>query len=156
VHAHCHIPEATALMSVKETTPALVIGPDRIKAIDEQGIDTEALSINPIFWYKADPDLARQVVTLQNEKLAEICANQPERFVALASVALQHPELAAGQLEEAVKRLGLRGVLIGGSVNGEELSNPRFHPFWAKAEELGARSSSSIRRARRRSPPPAG
>jgi aminocarboxymuconate-semialdehyde decarboxylase len=137
VHAHCHIPEASALMGVKETTPALVIGPDRIRAMDEQGIDTEALSINPIFWYKADSDLARQVVTLQNEKLAEICANQPERFVALASVALQHPVLAAEQLEAAVKRLGLRGALIGGSVNGEELSDPKFHPFWAKAEELG-------------------
>jgi Amidohydrolase len=52
-------------------------------------------------------------------------------------VALQHPALAAEQLEDAVKRLGLRGTLIGGSVNGEELSDPRFHPFWAKAEELG-------------------
>ena len=50
---------------------------------------------------------------------------------------LQHPDLAAEQLEHAVKRLGLRGALIGGSVNGEELSDPKFHPFWAKAEQLG-------------------
>ena len=50
---------------------------------------------------------------------------------------MQHPELAAGQLEYAVKKLGLRGALIGGSVNGEELSDSKFHPFWAKAEELG-------------------
>src|SRR5436190_2706098 len=70
VHAHCHIPEATELMGVKENFPALVVGPERIRAMDEQGIDIEALSINPIFWYKADPDLARQVVKLQNEKLA--------------------------------------------------------------------------------------
>jgi aminocarboxymuconate-semialdehyde decarboxylase len=124
-------------MGVKNSFPGLMIGPDRIKAMDEQGIDVEALSINPIFWYKADPDLARQVVKLQNEKLAEICAKEPERFVGLASVALQHPELAAEQLEEAVKRLGMRGAEIGGSVNGEELSDPKFHPFWAKAEELG-------------------
>jgi Amidohydrolase len=53
------------------------------------------------------------------------------------SLALQHPDLAAEQLEHAVKRLGLRGALIGGSVNGEELSDPKFHPFWAKAEQLG-------------------
>jgi aminocarboxymuconate-semialdehyde decarboxylase len=50
---------------------------------------------------------------------------------------LQHPDLAAEQLEHAVKQLGLRGALIGGSVNGEELSDPKFHPFWAKAEQLG-------------------
>jgi aminocarboxymuconate-semialdehyde decarboxylase len=88
------------------------------------GIDIEALSLNPIFWYKAEPDLAGQVVKLQNEKLAEICAAQPDRFVGLASVALQHPDLAAEQLQHAVREFGLRGALIGGSVNGEELSDP--------------------------------
>jgi aminocarboxymuconate-semialdehyde decarboxylase len=137
VHAHCHIPEALELMGIKETTPALVVTDDRIRVMDEQGIDMEALSLNPVFWYKADPDLARQVVKLQNEKLAEVCAAHPDRFVGLASVALQHPELAAEQLEEAVKRLGMRGALIGGSVNGIELSDPKLHPFWAKAEQLG-------------------
>src|SRR3989442_1198525 len=36
-----------------------------------------------------------------------------------------------------VKNYGLRGAGIGGSVNGEEISDPKFHPFWAKAEQLG-------------------
>ena len=60
-----------------------------------------------------------------------------ERFVAFASVALQHPELAAQQLDEAVKKYRLRGAAIGGSVNGQEISDAKFRPFWAKAEELG-------------------
>src|SRR5438045_3889500 len=138
VHAHCHVPEANALLGLKVQPQSLVISPERIKVMDEQGIDIEALSINPVFWYKAEPDLAGQVVKLQNEKLAELCAAQPDRFVGLASVALQHPDLAAEQLEQAVKQLGLRGALIGGSVNGEELSDQKYHPFWAKAEQLGA------------------
>jgi aminocarboxymuconate-semialdehyde decarboxylase len=104
--------------------------------MDEQGIDMEALSINP-YWYKADPDLARRIITIQNEKLAEACAANPERFVAFATVALQHPDLAAEQLEEGVRKYGLRGAGIGGSVNGEEISDPKFHPFWARAEQLG-------------------
>ncbi|MBV8336995.1 MAG: amidohydrolase, partial [Alphaproteobacteria bacterium] len=137
VHAHCHVPQANELMGLKVPLNSLVVSPERIKAMDEQGIDIEALSINPIFWYEAEPDLAAQVVQVQNEGLAEICAAQPDRFVGLASVALQHPGLAAAQLDDAVKRLGLRGALIGGSVNGQELSDPKFHPFWAKAEELG-------------------
>ena len=55
----------------------------------------------------------------------------------MASVALQFPDLAAQQLEDATKRLKLRGVSIGGHVNGEDLSLPKYDPFWAKAEELG-------------------
>jgi aminocarboxymuconate-semialdehyde decarboxylase len=136
VHAHCAVPEALALMGIKVAPQALVMGEDRIRAMDEQGIDVEALSINP-YWYRAERDLARQIIKIQNEKLAELCASQPDRFVAFASVALQHPDLAAEQLEEGVRRLGLRGAAIGGSVNGDELSDPKFQPFWAKAEQLG-------------------
>src|SRR5207253_9301187 len=109
---------------------------ERIRAMDEQGIDVEALSINP-YWYKADRDVASQLIKLQNEKLAEACAANPDRFVAFATVALQHPDLAAQQLEDGVKKYGLRGAGIGGNVAGEEISDPKFHPFWAKAEQLG-------------------
>jgi aminocarboxymuconate-semialdehyde decarboxylase len=143
VHAHCAVPEALALMNLKLGGPSLrndlnmatEVGV-RLKAMDEQGIDVEALSINP-FWYKAERDLAKQLCAIQNEKLAQACAANPERFVAFATVALQHPDLAAEQLEEGVKKYGLRGAAIGGSVNGEEISDPKFHPFWAKAEQLG-------------------
>ena len=138
VHAHCSVPEAMALMNLKVAPETLLMSKasDRIRAMDEQGIDVEALSINP-YWYKADRDVARQVIRVQNEKLAEACAANPDRFVAFASVALQHPDLAAEQLEEGVKKYGLRGAGVGGSVNGEELADPKFHPFWAKAEQLG-------------------
>src|SRR6266571_4348897 len=136
VHAHCAVPEAMALMGLKVESNTLIMGQDRIRAMDEQGIDVEALSINP-YWYKAERDLARALVKIQNEKLAELCASQPDRFVAFATVALQYPDLAAEQLEEGVKKLGLRGGSIGASVYGEELSDPKFHPFWAKAEQLG-------------------
>ena len=115
VHAHCAFPEAMALMGLKVDPETLVMGAERIRAMDEQGIDVEALSINP-YWYKAERDLARQLIKLQNEKLAELCAAQPDRFVAFATVALQHPDLAAEQLEDGVKKLGLRGAAIGGSV----------------------------------------
>jgi len=136
IHAHCAIPEANAVMGHK-LQPALVDTDARIRAMDEQGIDVEALSINP-FWYKAERDVAREVIRIQNEKLAEFCASMPDRFVAFATAALQHPDLAVEQLVEGVKKLGLRGLSVGGSVNGLELADPKFHPIWAKAEELGA------------------
>jgi aminocarboxymuconate-semialdehyde decarboxylase len=142
IHAHVVVPEASALVSGRGGAQAggapnaQVIGPDRLKAMDEQGIDVEALSINAN-WYATDRDLARQIINIQNARLAELCAAKPDRFVAFASVALQHPDLAAEQLEEAHTKYRMRGAAIGGSVEGEELSAPRFDPFWAKAEALG-------------------
>jgi aminocarboxymuconate-semialdehyde decarboxylase len=138
VHAHCIVPEAAALINHPLEAPGLLwsnVG-DRIAAMDAQGIDVEALSINP-YWYGAERDAAAELIRVQNGKLTEFCASHPDRFVGFATVALQHPELAAEQLEHAVKRLGFRGVGTAGSVNDEELANPKFHPFWRKAEELG-------------------
>jgi aminocarboxymuconate-semialdehyde decarboxylase len=145
VHGHCLIPEVLdvikdpALAGAFKNTLAgatLSLGPERLRYMDDQGIDVQALSINA-FWYGTDRDVARQIVRVQNEKLAAWCAARPDRFVGFASVALQHPDLAAEQLDEAVRKLGLRGAAIGGSVGGEELSARKFDPFWAKAEELG-------------------
>jgi aminocarboxymuconate-semialdehyde decarboxylase len=110
---------------------------DRLGDMDGKGIDISVLSINPN-WYDVPRDLAAQVIDVQNETLAEFCAAHADRFAAFASVALQFPDLAAAQLEQGVKKFGLRGAAIGGSVAGQELSDPKFHPFWAKAEELGA------------------
>src|SRR5438309_1309158 len=145
VHAHCAVAEAMALVGMTLGAPAPPTRPElsmvthvseRLRAMDEQGIDVEALSINP-YWYKTERDLARQIWQIQNAKLGEACAANPDRFVAFATVALQYPDLAAEQLEDGVKKYGLRGAGIGGSVNGEEISDPKFHPFWAKAEQLG-------------------
>jgi aminocarboxymuconate-semialdehyde decarboxylase len=147
VDVHGHFIEPSELDVIKETNlagnirnnlnGALVLGPQRIRAIDEWGIDVQVLSHQGGWWYGTNRDLARQLITIQNEKLAEWCKAHPDRFVGLASVALQHPDLAAEQLDEAVKRLGLRGVGIAGHVAGEVPSSPTFDPFWAKAEELG-------------------
>ena len=140
VHAHCLIPAASKLLgddAYKHHTGGIVMEDPatRLRAMDTQGIDMEALSINP-FWYRADRDTATEVVRLNNEGLVEICAKNPDRFVAFASVALQFPELAAQQLEHAVKKLGLRGAAVGASVGDDEFADPKFHPFWRKCEEL--------------------
>jgi aminocarboxymuconate-semialdehyde decarboxylase len=105
--------------------------------MDAMAIDMEMLSINP-FWYGKDRDTAEAIVKLQNEKLAELCASRPDRFGAFASLTLQFPDLAVQQLETAVRKQRLRGAAIGASVMGEDFSDPKFHPVWAKAEELGA------------------
>ena len=131
-------PTGRQLQGVSDFNIDVPLGPERLQKMDEMGIDVQAVSINA-FWYSADRDLASRLIDFQNEKLAAMVkAGNPERFVAFASVALQFPDLAAKQLEEGIKRWGLRGAAIGGSVPGEELSSPKFDPFWAKAEEMQA------------------
>jgi len=146
VHAHCVVAEVVNLVKgtnlerrIQESLDIqrIGVGPERLKVMDVDGIDVQALSVNA-FWYSADRDLARRIIDLQNEKLAAMCTAYSDRFVAYATVALQFPELAAEQLEHAMKHLGLRGAAIGASLDGEDVAASRFDPFWAKAEELQA------------------
>ena len=107
VHAHCIVPEAAQLINHPLEAPGLLwsnVG-DRLAQMDHTGVDVEALSINP-YWYRAERDAVAEVIRVQNEALVAFCAAQPERFVAFATAALQYPDLAAAQVEHAVKTLG--------------------------------------------------
>ncbi len=146
VHSHCYFREAINLMGdaadkvlppVKGVPEHFIVIEQRLKEMDAMAIDMEVLSINP-FWYGRDRDTAAAIVKMNNEKLAELCASRPDRFGAFASLTLQFPDLAVQQLETAIKKQGLRGAAIGASVLGEDFADPKFHPVWAKAEELGA------------------
>ena len=146
-HAHTFVPAVAAAVSGTELEKSvagslkgnLVMSDERLRAMDAQGIDVEVLSINP-YWYAAERAVAARLIQAQNDGLAALCEpkGSDRRFVALATVALQHPELAVEQLDDAVKRHGMRGVSLGASVNGEELAARRFDPFWARVEQLGA------------------
>ena len=90
--------------------------------MDASGIDVQALSISVgQYFHWADRDLAAQIVRVQNEKLAEVSAAHPDRFVPIGAVALQHPDLAVSQLQYAVKELGHRGVMLTCSIAGMEV-----------------------------------
>jgi aminocarboxymuconate-semialdehyde decarboxylase len=110
----------------------------RLRDMDAMGVDIQVLSpVSVQHYYWADVDLAAKIVNTTNEKLAEVCAQHPDRLVALGNVALQHPGLAVEQLQYCVNKLAMRGVEISTAINGRELDDPAFSPFWAKAEELG-------------------
>jgi aminocarboxymuconate-semialdehyde decarboxylase len=141
MHAHCVFPEVTQRLpdarAPRVAPPTLVLGPERLATMDARGIEIQVLSVNTYWWYSAPRELARQIVAIHDEKLAEWCRQHAERFVFLSSVALQFPELAAEQLEHAVENLGARGASIGGHVENVPPSEPKYDPFWAKAEALG-------------------
>jgi aminocarboxymuconate-semialdehyde decarboxylase len=119
--------------------PKLTRIEQRLADMDAMGVDIQVLSPSPTqYYYWAERDLAEALVKIQNEYIAELCAQHPKRLLGLGTLALQHPDLAAQQLEYAMGPLGLKGVEISTSVNGEELDAALLQPFWKKAEELHA------------------
>jgi aminocarboxymuconate-semialdehyde decarboxylase len=129
----------TNVKQMRDRAPKLSSIEVRLKDMDRMGIDIQAVSPAPQqTYYWTDPgegaELARQV----NERLAEIVAKWPERFVGLGTVPLQNVDLAISELNHAVKNLGLRGVEINPSVNGMDLTDKKLNleKFFAKAQEL--------------------
>src|SRR5262249_61812235 len=87
---------------------------ERLGAMDEQGIDMEVLSINPS-WYRLEREIVEKAIRINNEGLADLCGKHPDRFAALASLALQFPDLAVQQLEYAMKKVNPRGAGVDGT-----------------------------------------
>ncbi|HTI66991.1 MAG TPA: amidohydrolase family protein [Caulobacteraceae bacterium] len=140
IHGHCAVPEVEPVVAgtplAQKVAASNVFGPARIAEMDRRGIDLQVLTVNVYWWYAADQALAERIVAVHDQGLAGLIAAYPGRLAALSSVALQFPELAARQLEHAVRGLGFRGASIGGHVKGESPTSARYDPFWAKCQEL--------------------
>jgi aminocarboxymuconate-semialdehyde decarboxylase len=122
---------------------------DRAKVmvdIDSRLFDMEAMGVDiqvvapapPQCYYSVDAEIGERAHNAVNEGVAEFVSRRPDRFVGLGVTTMQAPDLAVSELETAITKLGLKGVQILTSVNGSELSDPNYRPFFAKAEELGA------------------
>jgi aminocarboxymuconate-semialdehyde decarboxylase len=75
---------------------------------------------------------------LLNDYVAATVAGNPERFVGLATIPMQAPELAIREMERAVKELGLAGIEIATHVNSWNLNEEAIFPVFEAAAELGA------------------
>jgi 5-carboxyvanillate decarboxylase len=124
--------EANALSS-----KVLEVGEQRIKEMDEEGIDMQILSlIAPgvqVFDAAAGTAMARKT----NDALSKIVQKYPRKFAGLAAVAPQDPVGAADELERAVKELGLKGASINSHTKGEYLDARKYRIIFERAERLG-------------------
>jgi aminocarboxymuconate-semialdehyde decarboxylase len=119
---------------------------DRITGYDRRLADLDAMDIDfqlvmpppPQCYYTVPIQVAVRAAQIVNDGIAEYVAGRSDRFAGLGSVPLPDGNETALELERCIKKLGLKGVQILTNVNGRELSDPTFAPFWRKAEELQA------------------
>ncbi|HEY2795531.1 MAG TPA: amidohydrolase family protein [Micromonosporaceae bacterium] len=104
----------------------------------EAGIDLRLQSVLPgIMSYGAgEPDADWATRSMNDALGADMVAN-PGKLSAMATVPLQFPMMAVREMERVVETYGVRSVQISTNVNGENLDEPQFSPFWEAAESLG-------------------
>ncbi len=109
-----------------------------IHDMDESGRDIAVLSPVPaLFHYELEAELGEEVAKIVNDGIAQWVSEHPDRFMGMATVPLQHPPTAIKEMDRVVNQLGMRALEIGSNVNGENLDEPGFLPFFKKAQDLG-------------------
>ena len=112
------------------------LGPERLRRMDEAGIDMQVLSNTgpgPDLVAGADGvALARDL----NDYLAEAVAEKPQRFAGFAVLPMASPDACADELARCVNDLGFHGALINGTTDGRFLDDPAYDGLLAAAVEL--------------------
>ena len=109
----------------------------RLKAMDASGVDTQALSLTVPMVYWAPPAFGLRLSQAYNDALIKAYQQYPRRFVGLASLPMQAPDLALKELTRIANLPGIHGVYMATHVNGMNLDEQRFFPVYAKCEDLG-------------------
>ena len=110
----------------------------RIEHMDRMGVDVQGLAtFVSEYYYWAPARRGAELARVQNDRLAQAVADFPDRFIGLgATVPLQDVDAAIAEAERAVS-LGFKGLQIGGTIDGHNLDEPRYRPFFAAVAELG-------------------
>src|ERR687883_629393 len=97
----------------------------RFKDMAFAGVDMQVVSNTPqTFLYNQDPQLTATTSAIQNDHIFELVRRHPDRFLGMATLPMQAPELAAKELQRAMGKLGLVGAQIGSNINGKNLDEP--------------------------------
>jgi aminocarboxymuconate-semialdehyde decarboxylase len=137
-HTGCKVCMYQGHQKFREVNPNCFDHKVRLDEMQEQAVDVQVLSTIPVlFNYWANAKDGAETSRFFNDHLAGIVTEAPQKFVALGTVPLQDIDLAIRELERCVLDLGMPGVEIGTNINGINLNDQRFHPFYEAADELG-------------------
>ena len=106
--------------------------------LDAAGIDIGVASPNMLANVcHLDLSEAREIMALLNEETARAQREYPDRFIGLAMLPMQDVTAALETLEDAVLRLGLRGVCMLSNIAGRPIVTAETLPIYTRMEELG-------------------
>ena len=108
----------------------------RLKAMDKQGVDMHALSLCAPMVYWAPPEFGLRLSQAFNDACSGAHLKYPKRFVGMAMLPMQAPDLALLELNRAARLPGMRGVYMATNVNGKNLDDEAFFPIYARCEQL--------------------
>jgi aminocarboxymuconate-semialdehyde decarboxylase len=110
----------------------------RLKEMNETDVTIQVLSTIPVlFNYWAQPTDGHETSRFFNDHIAEVVSREPRRFIGIGTVPLQDTDLATKEMERCVHELHMPGLEIGSNINGLNLSDQRFFPFYEAAEKMG-------------------
>jgi aminocarboxymuconate-semialdehyde decarboxylase len=109
----------------------------RLERMDEIRVDVHALSLTTPMVNWASPEFGLALAQAFNDAASAAHKKYPRRFVGLATLPMQAPQLALKELERAAKLPGMRGLYMSTNINGTELDDQRFWDLYAKCEQLG-------------------
>ena len=117
---------------------ALTVPGVRLEHMDRMGVDIQGLAtFVSEYCYWAPGEIGAELSRMQNDRIAAAVAEHPDRFVALgATVPLQDVDLAIAEAQRAAE-IGFKGLQIGGTVDGRNLDEPGFRPFFEAVAGLG-------------------
>jgi hypothetical protein len=107
--------------------------------MDQEGIDlailypTTGLGIGQIREVEYQTALCRAY----NDFMADWCAADPQRLKGVALAPYLDPREAARELDRAVSKLGLVGLMFPTFIPGRNVADPFFWPIYEEAERLG-------------------
>ncbi len=112
------------------------LGEERLRVMDENGVDMHLLSLTSPGVQCFDADKACAMASLANDRVAEAVARYPTRFAGLAAFAPQDPKRAVVEMERAVGKLKLHGFILNSHTDGEYMDDRKYWPILEAAEAL--------------------